>query len=270
MYHCNTLITTDKEFASREKRISICLGANGFSFTETTTGNLLLTFGIVEGTHGSTMTDVMADIKALFASLHINPLGYASSELIVLSDENVWVPDELYTLTAVRQYFHLTGAEPLSIMNCHSAPLASTMLFSANEHVTTAFKVIMPGLKVMNQHLKMSQLDRQKHPKPLLLTHWREGRVDVAAFSAERYLYGNTLSFANTDEAVFRIVDVMKSHQLETPDTEVLLCGNVDRDIYAAARPYFPKVSLFSGTPMQFLNPQFEQLHTYRHALLLM
>ena len=88
-YSCKTLIKTDQELASREKRLSICLGANGFSFTETSTAGILLSFGEVEGEHAETMTEVMKDLKSFFASAGIQPLGYASSELIVLTEEGI-------------------------------------------------------------------------------------------------------------------------------------------------------------------------------------
>ncbi|MBP5341448.1 MAG: DUF3822 family protein [Bacteroidales bacterium] len=269
-YSCKTLIKTDQELASREKRLSICLGADGFSFSETSTAGMLLTFGEVEGLHADTMTDVMRDIKTLFASIGIRPLGYASSELIVLTDESVWVPDELYSSANMRKYLKLMGAEPVTVMTCHSQALASTSVFAAAEHVVMAFKVTMPGVVVLNQHAKMAQLTPQSIGRMVLFTHWRKGRVDVAAFNNGRYLYGNTLAFGNSDEAIYHVVDVMKSFNLESSATEMLMCGDVDRDLFAHARPYFPRVTLFNGTAKQSANPEFQQLHTYRHALILM
>jgi len=269
-YTCKTLITTDNEVASREKKLSICLGANGFSFSEVTTSGMLLTFGEVEGVHARSMTEAMTDIKTLFSSLGIRPFGYASTELIVLSDESVWVPDELFTATATRKYLRLVGSEPATVMTCHYKPLASMAVFSADELVATAFKVAMPGLMVMNQHVKMAQLAPRCAGRSILFTHWRKGRVDVAAFDGTRYLCGNTLRFCTDNEAVYHIVDIMKSFGLENGKTELLMCGDVSRERYAQARPYFPQVSLFNGTVGQFSNPEFAQLHTYRHALILM
>lgn len=269
-YACKTLITTPNELASREKRLSICLGANGFSFTEVTPAGVLLTYGEAEGRHAFTMTGVMADVKAFFATASIRPLGYASMELIVLSDESTWVPDELYSSVNNRQYLRLVGSSPDMLMTCHSQALASTAVFAANEQVVTAFKVAMPGVSVMHQHAKMAQLAPLSTGRPMLLAHWRQGRVDIAAFHDGRYLYGNTIRFTNADEAIYHLVEVMKTYNLESPDTELMLCGDVNRDLYAQMRPYFPKVTLFNGTVNQYQNPEFKTLHTYRHALILM
>lgn len=269
-YSCKTLITTDKELASRDKRLSICLGANGFSFSVMTAAGTLLTFGEAEGRHASTMTGVMTDVKSLFATVGIRPLGYASTEIVVLSDENVWVPDELFTATATRQYLKLVGSEPVSVMTCPCKALGSTAVFAAAEQTVTAFKVAFPGAAVVNQHVKLSQAAPLTASRPTILMHWRKGRVDVAAFNEGRYLYGNTLSYNSDGEAVYHVVDVMKSFGLESPACQLWMCGDVDRERYSLARPYFPQVSLFNGRAKEPLYPEFRTLHTYRHVLILM
>lgn len=267
-YACKTLITTSNELALREKRLSICLEADGFSFAETASGGALVSFGGAEGRHAATMTQVMADVKAFFNTVGIRPLGYGAMELVVMSNESVWVPDELYSAVANRKYLDLVGCAPESLLSCHSRELASTAVFSAIEHVVVAFKVAMPGVVVMHQHTKMAQLARLAKEHPMLLAHWRKGRVDVAAYADGRYIFGNTLSYTNDEEAAFHLVEVMKTYRLEGPATELLLCGDVDRERYARLRPYFPKVTLFNGT-VNATAAEFRTLHTYRHALLL-
>ena len=70
------IITTDRPVANSEKRLSICLRSNGFSFSEVTLSGVLLTFGEAEGQHATSMTSIMADVKALFASVGIRPLEF--------------------------------------------------------------------------------------------------------------------------------------------------------------------------------------------------
>jgi len=270
MYDCKTLITTANELASHEKRLSICLAADGFSFTEATSAGELLSFGQAEGRHATTMTNVMADVKSFFASAGIRPLGYASMELIVLSDESVWVPDELYSSLSNRSYLRLVGSTPDMIMTCHSKALSSTAVFAANEQVVTAFKVAMPGVVVMHQHAKMAQLAPRSSQHPLLLTFWRQNRVDVAAFRDGRYLFGNTLRFGNANEAIYHLVEIMRTYNIEDENTELLLCGDVDRERYNMLRPYFPQTTLFNGTMHRDSNAEFRSLHAYRHALIMM
>ena len=261
MYRSKTLIVTNNAFAPGEKRLSICLRPNGFSFSELTASGVLLTFGEAEGEHSSAMTGVMADVKAFFNTVGIRPLGYGDMQLVVVSDESVWVPDELYSATSNRHYLKLAGSAALSAMTAPCRQLASTAVFTANESLTMAFKVAFPGMKVVNQHVRMasSNIEKRSAAHPVLLTHWRNHMIDYAAYRDGRYIFGNTIAFA----------EVMKSYGLENADTELLMCGDVDRERFALLRPYFPSATLYTGTHTSYLNPEFKTLHTYRNALIL-
>lgn len=268
-YRCKTLIATEGDSSTQEKRLSISLVADGFSFSVTSPQGTLISFGEVVGQHASSITDATRDIKALFAEAGIRPLGYKNIELIVVSDENTWVPDELYSSLANRQYLRLLGGTANTVLSAPCKALGSTMVFSANDHLVMAFKVALPGVNVINQHVKIASLVSRSATHPVLVAHWRQGRVDLAAMNEGRYLYGNTLSFTNMDEAVFHVVEVMKTFGMDSPKAELLLCGDVDRELYGRLRPYFPTTTLYSGTATQFASPDFKKLHTYRHALIL-
>ena len=231
---------------------------------------MLLTFGDVEGEHAKVMTNAIADIKAYFSEAGIRPLGYKSMELIVISNSSTWVPNELYTAAANRQYLRLVGGDTSTVMSTPCAALSSTAVYSADDQLAMAFKVALPGLTVMNQHVKMVQLVSRSINHPVLFTNWRGEWVDVAAYRDGRYLYGNTLHCKDREEVRFRLVEVMKLFDVEGPDTELLMCGDVDRECFAQLRPYFPTTTLYTGNVTRYNNPAFRALHTYRHALILM
>lgn len=270
MYRCKTLIATDGDFVSQEKRLSICLGANGFSFSETTASGMLLTFGEAEGKHAATITEATREVKAFFAEAGIRPLGYKGMELIVMSDASTWVPDELYAVTSNRQYLKLVGGDALSVMTCHGDAIGSTAVFACNDQLVMGFKVALPGLTVMHQHAKMVQLKERSKSHPLLFAHWREGMVDVTACKDGRYIFGNSLRYDGTDEAVFRLMEVVKACEMGGDSTELMLCGDVDREIFTMMRPYFPKTTLYGGEVTRFANDEFQKLRTYKYALILM
>lgn len=232
---------------------------------------ILLTFGEAEGEHASSMTVVMADVKAFFASVGIRPLGYASMELVVLSNESVWVPDELYSPSANRQYLKIAGSNATTVMATSCKSLGATAVYVASDSLATAFKVALPGISVVNQHVKLASLGLEKRSSqhPLLLTHWREGGIDFAAFRDGRYIFGNTVRYSSDSEAQFHTVEVLKSFGLENANTELLMCGEVGRERFALLRPYFPLASLYTGCHSSYLNPSFKTLHTYKNALIL-
>lgn len=268
-YACKALITTATNIASRDKRLSIGLMADGFSFAETMADGTLLSFGQAEGIHSRTMTAIMADIKGFFASVGVRPLGYGSMQLVVFSEHSTWVPDEVYSSLANRKYLGLVGCSTeQSILTYHSDSLGSTALFTAAEQLVTSFKVCMPGVSVMHQHAKMAGMAKYFGSTPTLLLHVWQGKADVAVFREGQYYFGNTWPIHSREQLVYQLVELMKSASIESPDTVLQLCGDVDRDLYAACRPYFPNTSLFCGIDADAQASPFDNFHFYRHALL--
>lgn len=231
---------------------------------------MLLTFGEAAGEHKQSMTAAIGEVKAFFAEMGIRPIGYASMELVLYTDESTWVPDELFTPSLTRQYLKLVGGKGYPVMICNSKAIASTSVFVANEPLATAFKVALPGLNVVNQHAKLVGLAGRSNGRAVVATHWRQGRVDVACFRNGHYLYCNTLMYSNDADALYRIIEVVKTFKLEGKNTELLMLGEVDRERYALMCPYFPLATLYNGEAVQYINPEFRKVHTYRHALILM
>ncbi|MBR1785465.1 MAG: DUF3822 family protein [Bacteroidales bacterium] len=268
-YLCKSHIAASGGTSSRDKRLTVCLREDGFSFAETTPDGRLQSFGEAEGRHASTMTGTLADVKQFLGGVGIKPLGYARMQLVVMSRHSTWVPDELYSSASNRSYLRLAGVQPDGVAVCHSERLASTAVFSANEQTVTAFKVAMPGVSVMNQHALLAGLAPLFAGCAAIVSHWRDGLVDVAAFHDGRYLVGNTFACGTAEEAVYRLVDVMKSYSLEQAGARLLLCGKVDQQVYEACCPYFPEVDLFAGTGTPEQDAAFDGFPFYEHALLL-
>ncbi len=266
-YIKKTLLTTEACDAVHDKRLSISLTADGFSFSELSAQGDLLAFGEAVGGHAASMTDATRDIKAFFAEAGVRPIEFRRMELVVDSDESVWVPDEVYSAACNRQYLKVVGGGGRQVMTAPCRELASTAVFAFDEGLATAFKVALPGLTVMNQHVRMATLASMSKGHPLLIARWRGNKVDLAALADGRYLYGNTLEPADESTLRFQMVEVTRLFGIERPDTELLMCGDVDRELFAHFRPYFPKTSLFTGRCN--VGTEFRQLRTYRYALLL-
>ena len=195
------------------------------------------------------ITDATREVKAFFSEAGVRALGYKTLELIVMSDASTWVPDELYTMTSNRQYLKLVGCNAATVMTCRSAALGSTAVFTGNA--------------------KMVRLKEKSINHPILFAYWRNGMVDVAAYKEGRYLFGNSLKYASREEAMFRVVEVMKAYELDDGNKELLLSGDVDRELFGMLRPYFPKTTLYGGE-CKAEGEEFKKLRTYRHALILM
>ena len=180
------------------------------------------------------------------------------------------IQDSVYhskILGSNRNYMRLVGGSGQSLMTAQCPSLASTAVFSYNDQLPTAFKVALPGLNVANQHVRFAALAQQFNGAPVLLSHWRNGYVDLAAYRNGQYVFGNTIPFADESTALFLLIDAMKSYGVESEGTSLLMCGDVSRERYARFRPYFPTVTLFSGVAKA--GARFRTFHAYRHALTL-
>ena len=145
------------------------------------------------------------------------------------------------------------------------------MVFSAPSDMAMAFKVAIPGIDIVNQHsiLANEMLLNRSLRHPVLLMHVRDRVGDFDAFYNNQLLLSNSYAASNDDELLYHALDVMKKLHLETPDMELTICGLVGRDLYGRLQHYFPNVTLYTGHPLNYENPQFQTFHTYRHALLL-
>lgn len=271
--HVTSIITTDKAVAADEIRLSICLGANGFSFSMMTVGRELLTFGEAELDLHRGLGELSQSITGLFASAGIPTFGCKEVRLVVPTSYAVWVPEHLYDAGRDSQYLKMAASVASSVGVCHAycECLQSWVVFAAEAETVTAFKVAIPGVDVVCQHavLVNETLMQRSAQHPVILMHVRDGVGDYEAFYNQRMLLSNSFVAGNNDELLYHALEVMKRLHLETPDMELAICGKVGREMYGMLQHYFPNVTLYTGLPFTYSNPEFQTLHSYRHVLFL-
>ena len=233
----------------------------------------LLTFGETEFDLHLPTGQLASSISQFFATSSIPVFGLKEARLIVPSEHFVWVPAHLYDNAFDRQYLDMASAPGDGLCLCHaySPLLNSYMVFSAPSNVVTAFKIALPGIDVANQHLVLADdvLNGRSTQHPTILMHVREGVGDFEATYGGQLQLSNSFAATNTDELAYHALEIMKKLHLETPDMELAICGAVGRESYAILRRYFPNVTLYTGKPFTYSNPQFQQFHSYKYVLLL-
>lgn len=233
----------------------------------------LLTFGEADFDFNLPISQLPLAIKNFFADNNIPTFGCKEVRLIVPSEHTVWIPEHLFDHTHDRQYLKMI-ADPdshLGVYHILSEIQHAYAVFTAPADIVTAFKLAMPGIDVVCQHyLLANELASQRSTQhPIIIMNVREGIGDYEAFFNRQLLLSNSYPAKNDSELLYHALDIMKQLHLETPDMELLICGNVGREIYAELQHYFPNVALYTGLPFNFINPEFQTLHTYRHSLLL-
>lgn len=272
-YKINSFIASDKDVASYEKRLSICLSSNGFSFSVTTIHDELIAFGVVECNTATSMSEMIANIKGALSEAKIQPFGLKEKELIVFSRQFVWVPQHLYDEKKERSYLEAlcTIDAGCTVISDYNEAIKAHIVFSADNSLVSAFKIAIPGLKVRCQHCKMVNATTLENSdlKSVLLINVREGAADYAVFCNKKLQISNTFDCVNFDEALYHALNLTKQFHLEDAMMVAAVCGNIDREHFKRLREYLPNVALYTGRPLTLTVPEMQHIPAYRHALIL-
>lgn len=274
LYRTTQIISSDNQVPAYEKKLSICLSANGFSFSEISKAAKLLTIAQVEAVDATqSLSDNINALRNYFNELHLNVNSIGEVELILVADNFVWIPDSLYETGNEKNYLNFMNPLKLgmSIYVDHSDLIGAQMIFAYSSVVADAFKLVIPRIKIRSQHSKFvnASVINRSQTKPVMLMNVRESALDIAAFNEGQFLLSNTYNFSNTDEMLYNSINVMKNLRIETPTLELSICGNVDRTVFGELSRYFPNVTLYTGAPLTFANPSMQQFHTYKEPLIL-
>lgn len=273
MYKVNSFITTDREVASYEKRLSICLWSNGFSFSIATTKDTLFTVGDVSLDLNAPLGELTASIKSFFADHNLATFGYGQMSLLLPTRRFVWVPAPLYEAGQEKRYLETVSPHKvmLNAYSVHNPLVDAYLVFEADSTLVSAFKIALPGIMpslLPSSLVAPSLLDRSADHPVLAMNLW-DGSALFAAFDHKKLLLTTCRSIADNRQILYNALDVMKRLGIEKPNLELLLSGNVDRTIYQSLGGYFPKIDLYCGRHLDFLNPQFQNFHIYRYAAFL-
>lgn len=274
-YRTNSLLVSKIELPSNEKKLSICLKPNGFSFSVISVQDVLLAIGEAESDSAfqDDFVGMSAQIRSYFQSIDLFPLGYCEVRLVVPSEYGVWVPAPLYDESHLRHYLNLSGYRNTEsgLFASYNKCLDSYMVFPFDNSLVSAFKIALPKLVVTNNHdaFVSESLLRWSGTNPIMVLNLRDGYIDIEAFKDGNLLLSATYPVADDRSIVLQSVDVMKRLDLESPDMQLQLCGEVSKEKYTVLRNYFPSVRLYTGRPLRMGMVEMQQVHTYRSAVIL-
>lgn len=274
LYRTTQIIDSDNQVPAYEKKLSICLNANGFSFSEISTGGKLLTVAQVEAIEPTqSLSENINALRSFFADAQMNVNSYDHVEQILIADHFVWIPDSLYEAGNEKQYLNFMNPLRLgmSVAVDHSDLIGAHMIFAYSSIVADAFKIVVPRIKTRTHHSKLvnDHLLKRSQTKPVIVMNVRDNELDFVVFNEGQLLLSNSYPFSNTDELLYHAINIMKNLRIETPTLELSICGHVDRSLFAELTHYFPNVTLYNGMSLTFANPAMQQFHTYREPLIL-
>lgn len=268
-----SFFSSNKEVASYEKRLSICLKSNGFSFSVIRNNEELISLGDVECDITAPMSQLLTTIKTVFDEAKIPLFGMREAELVFPTRHFVWIPIHLYDETKNREYIEALYKIEIgeAVFSEYNAANAAQLIFTAAGNVVSAFRIAIPGMKVRAQHGKMvnSEAVEASHMKSLIVMNVRDGMTDYAVFCNKKLQISNTYDCANFEEAVYHAINLNKQFHLDDVQLTLAMCGDVDRNSYTMAKSFFKDVALYTGRNLQLDGESLRSAPIYRYALIL-
>lgn len=271
-YTIQSFVTAGKELPSFDKKLSICLKADGFSCAEISVKGELLSVGEVRFDGQPSMAEGIMMVKQALTDLHVSPMGLNAAQLVVNSDLFVWVPDSLYEMGKDRNYLAAVCDIPMgmSIFSEHNEAVQAHAVFAFDNTWISAFRIAVPGIKVRCQHSAFANAESLKGSdlKSVILVQVRNGKSDYMVLCNKKLQLSNTYATSCFDETIYHALNVTKQLRLSEADMALWLCGDVDRQQFASMARFFPAVDLYKGRPLK-LEGEMAKVFLHKYAVAL-
>lgn len=270
-FRINSFIKADKDVVSHEKKLSICITSNGFSFSVVSQKEDVIALGDVEGDMTLPMAQLLGNVKSVFAEVGLTTYGMKEAELVVPTRHFVWIPIHLYDETKNRDYveaIHKLAANE-GVFADYNAAAGAHLVFVADTNLVTTFRIAIPGLKIRAQHSKMvnNETVDASQMKSLMLINIRGKESDYAIIVNRKLQLSNTFDCSNTDETLYHALNINKQLRLDDVPLCVALCGDIDRESFEHVREFFADVALYTGRNLQLSTDELRQAPLYRYAI---
>ncbi|MBR5784128.1 MAG: DUF3822 family protein [Bacteroidales bacterium] len=257
-----------------QKKLSICLETNGFSFTVINADKKMLAFGDIVCNFPNTLSQIISLIKQIFSDLRVDFVVMDEVELIVMSNKYTWIPGHLFEASHAREYFNLVTPLEVRELVCHdySEKIQAYSVFAYADTIISAFKVAIPGIKIRSQQSKMvesSLLDRSKS-KSVIYVYVSKKSLDVCVFSNKNFVLSNSYVHETTDDIVYYLLLIERQLNLNSENVEVHISGDIDRKAFTYMEKFFNKLFLYSGNDsVSFSADEMYKIPLYKYSLFL-
>ena len=159
-FNLKQLYKVDTDIVAAETRMSICLQANGFSFS--LIGNdsqKLYVVGEFECDLSGTIPTVMNTIKECFASIGVKMFRFANIRVVCTTQKNVWVPYKLFDIEKKKDYLkpvaEVHGNETVLSNVCEKVDAVS--VFAYPMHKYSGVKILINKAEYCSQQQVLAE-----------------------------------------------------------------------------------------------------------------
>ena len=267
-------IKTGDSFLPNETRLSICLKANGFSFSIIDHFFRLKAVGEFEVDLSKGITSVMRSIKECFASIDIRDLKFNKITVITLTDKQVWIPFKLYDKTQDKNYIR-------SVCDVHSSDTILSTTLEAIDAVSvfaiqlshySGVKVAMPTSKFCSQHTILSRylFDISSFSTNMFLLHKRGTIFDMLAFKGNNFVFSNSFKCSNEKDIIYYLLFALSRLKIDVEEIDLVITGDKYNDEeFDMLRRHVRKISFANPLENVKVDLEFDEVDLQQYFLLL-
>ncbi len=230
-YNLTQLHKVDSDVVSSQTRLSICLQANGFSFSLIEESSLkLMAVGHFDCDLSGTIPVVMNTVKECFSSIGVKMFRFAKIRIICRTGKNVWIPYKLYDATKNKDYLKATIRlhDNETVLSKLSEKLDAVSIFAYPIHSYSGIKILMSNAEFCSQHQILAEYayDISKFSQNTLILNKQGNNFDLALFKGNSFIMSNTLICNAATDLIYNLLFILQQTEVDTEAVKLLLTGD--------------------------------------------
>lgn len=274
-YNLTQLHKVDSDVVSSQTRLSICLQANGFSFSLIEEGSCkLMAVGHFDCDLSGTIPVVMNTVRECFSSIGVKMFRFAKLKVICQTGKNVWIPYKLYDKAKNKDYLKVTITlhENETVLSDVSEKLDAVSIFAYPIHTYSGVKILMNNAEFCSQHQVLAEYayDISKFSQNTLILNKRGKSFDLALFKGNSFTMSNTIICDTTTDLIYNLLFILQQTEVDTEAVKLLLTGDdYEREELQMLRRYVKDVSY--ANPMENIKAgmEFDEVNLQNYFLVI-
>ncbi len=231
VYNLRQLHKVETDIVSSQTRLSICLQANGFSFSLIREDSQkLLAVGQFECDLSGSIPTVMTTMRECLNSIGIKMFRFAKIRIVCTTNKSTWIPYKLYDSSKNKEYLRSTATvcENESALSCISEKLDAVNVFAYPVHTHSGVKILFNQAEYCSQYQVLAEYayDISKFSQNTLIVNKRKGCFDLALFKGNTFTMTNTIKYETTSDMIYNLLFILQQTGVDTEQVKLLLTGD--------------------------------------------
>ncbi|MDR1726149.1 MAG: DUF3822 family protein [Bacteroidales bacterium] len=249
------------EMKLNEMKLSVCLKTNGFSFTFIDSSFHLRAVGEFAVDLSQGISTVMTSIKECFASIDIKNLKFTKTNIINLTNKQVWIPYKLYDSqhdkTYIKTMCDVQSSETILAKIVEAIDAVSIFALPLNHY--SGAKIAIPTAKFLSQHEVLARylFDVASFSSNTFLLYKRDNIFDMLFFKGNTFTFCNSFICENATDMIYYILYALSRLHIDVEDVNFLITGDsYSKEEFNTLRNYLFDVSF--ANPLENVKAGFE------------